>query len=382
MINTAKLEKVYESMKAEGVQYLILSEPSAINYLTGRKINPGERMMVFLIDALEEKAEFILSKLFPQEGEVGCPVTYFDDVDDYVGIVAEKICGGSFSGDGAVNADANVDSMECKKVMKIGVDKEWPAKFLLRLMELLPENKYINGSYILDHIRMIKDEKEQQLMIEASRYNDMGMEKLVPLVDKGLSENGLRDELLKIYLELGTDGFSFEPICCYGANAADPHHENNDATGKPGDSVILDIGCKINGYCADMTRTVFLGSVSEEQRKVYEIVKEANLRAIAAVKPGVRFCDVDAAARDYITEQGYGDKFVHRTGHSIGQDVHEFGDVSSVNTEVLKPGMVFSIEPGIYLTGDFGVRIEDLVLVTEDGCKVLNGYTKELQVIG
>ena len=131
-----------------------------------------------------------------------------------------------------------------------------------------------------------------------------------------------------------------------------------------------------------MTRTVFLGSVSEEQRKVYEIVKEANLRAIAAVKPGVRFCDVDAAARDYITEQGYGDKFVHRTGHSIGQDVHEFGDVSSVNTEVLKPGMVFSIEPGIYLTGDFGVRIEDLVLVTEDGCKVLNGYTKELQVIG
>lgn len=359
MLNTAKLEKVYDSMLAEGVQYLTLSEPSAINYLTGRKINPGERMMVFLINALERKAEFILSKLFPQEGEVGCPVTYFDDVDDYVGIVATKI-------------EGNV---------KVGVDKEWPAKFLLRLMEIQPENKYINGSYILDHIRMIKGEKEQELMIEASHYNDMGMEKLVPLVNKGFSEMGLRDELLKIYLELGTDGFSFEPICCYGANAADPHHENDDAKGKPGDSVILDIGCKINGYCADMTRTVFLGSVSEEQRKVYEIVKEANLRAIAAVRPGVRFCDVDAAARDYITEQGYGDKFVHRTGHSIGQDVHEFGDVSSANADILKPGMVFSIEPGIYLSGDFGVRIEDLVLVTEDGCKVLNNYTKELQVV-
>lgn len=359
MINTEKLAKVYASMKEESVQYLVLSEPSAINYLTGRKINPGERMMVFLLDAKEEKAEFILSKLFPQEGEVGCPVTYFDDVDDYVGIVAAKI----------------------EKGAKVGVDKEWPAKFLLRLMELLPENTYINGSYILDHIRMIKDEKEQELMIAASAFNDMGMEKLVPLVNKGLSEVGLRDELLKIYLELGTDGFSFEPICCYGANAADPHHENDDATGKHGDSVILDIGCKKDGYCADMTRTVFLGSVSEEQRKVYEIVKEANLRAIAAVRPGVRFCDVDAAARDYITEQGYGEKFVHRTGHSIGQDVHEFGDVSSANTEVLKPGMVFSIEPGIYLSGDFGVRIEDLVLVTEDGCKVLNNYTKELQVI-
>ncbi len=359
MINTAKLAKVYESMKKENVQYLVLSESSAVNYLTGRKINPGERMMVFLLNAEEEKAEFILSKLFPQEGEVGCPVTYFDDVDDYVGIVAKKIEEGT----------------------TVGVDKEWPAKFLLRLMELLPDNKFMNGSYILDHIRMIKDEKEQELMIAASRYNDLGMEKLVPLVNKGLSEVGLRDELLKIYLELGTDGFSFEPICCYGANAADPHHENDDATGKAGDSVILDIGCKKDGYCADMTRTVFLGEVSEEQRKVYEIVKEANLRAIATVRPGVRFCDVDAAARDYITEQGYGEKFVHRTGHSIGQDVHEFGDVSSANTDVLKPGMIFSIEPGIYLAGDFGVRIEDLVLVTEDGCKVLNDYTKELQVI-
>lgn len=359
MINIEKISKVYESMKLEDVQYLILSDPSAINYLTGRKIHPGERMMVLLLNAKEEKTEFILSKLFPQEGDVGCSVTYFDDVDDYVGIVADKI----------------------KKGMTVGVDKEWPAKFLLRLMGLLPENKYVNGSYILDHIRMIKDEKEQALMIEASHYNDMGMERLVPLVNKGLSEIGLRDELLKIYLDLGTDGFSFEPICCYGANAADPHHENDEVKGKMGDSVILDIGCQMNGYCADMTRTVFLGSVSKEQRKVYEIVKEANIRAIKAVKPGVRFCDVDAAAREYIVEQGYGDKFVHRTGHSIGRDVHEFGDVSSVNTEILKPGMIFSIEPGIYLPGEFGVRIEDLVLVTENGCKVLNNYTKELQVI-
>ena len=130
-----------------------------------------------------------------------------------------------------------------------------------------------------------------------------------------------------------------------------------------------------------MTRTVFLGNVNEEQKKVYNIVKTANERAIAAVKPGVRFCDVDAAARDYITEQGYGSYFVHRTGHNIGQEVHEAGDVSSANTDILKPGMTFSIEPGIYLTGNFGVRVEDLVLVTEDGCKVLNHFTKELIVV-
>jgi len=359
MLDMAKVEKVYESMKTEGVQWLIISEPSAVNYLTGRMIHAGERMMVLLLNAAEEKAHFILSKLFPQEGEVGCPVTYFDDVDDYVGMLAGML----------------------KKGDVIGVDKEWPAKFLLRLMELMPENRFINGSYILDQIRQIKSEKEQELMLEASRLNDLAMERLIPLVNKGYTETQLGEELLKIYLELGTDGFSFEPICCYGANAADPHHENDGTLGKDGDSVILDIGCKKDGYCADMTRTVFLGSVSEEQKKVYEIVKEANLRAIAAVKPGVRFCDVDAAARDYITEQGYGPQFVHRTGHSIGQDVHEFGDVSSINTAVLKPGMIFSIEPGIYLSGDFGVRIEDLVLVTEDGCRILNSYSKELVVV-
>lgn len=359
MLDMAKVKNVYESMKAEGVQWLIVSEPSAIKYLTGRMIHAGERMMVLLLNAVEEKTDFILSKLFPQSGEVGCPVTYFDDVDDYVGMLAGMINSGDV----------------------IGVDKEWPAKFLLRLMQLMPEKRFINGSYILDQIRQIKSEKEQELMLEASRINDLAMERLIPLVSKGYTENQLGDELLKIYLDLGAEGFSFDPICCYAANTADPHHENDGTTGKTGDAVVLDIGCKKDGYCSDMTRTVFIGTVSDEQKKVYEIVKEANMRAIAAVKPGARFCDVDAAARDYITEQGYGPQFVHRTGHSIGQDVHEFGDVSSINTAVLKPGMIFSIEPGIYLSGNFGVRIEDLVVVTEDGCRRLNNLSKDLIVV-
>lgn len=346
-------------MKEDGIRYLIVSDPSAVNYLTGRLIHPGERMMVLLLDAEKESTVFVLSKLFPQEEDLGCPIVYFDDVDDYVGMLSDMLENGS----------------------RIGVDKEWQAKFLLSLMERLLGCSFCNGSYILDHIRQIKSKEEQERMIEASRLNDLAVEKLIPLTKKGYTEKQLADELLKIYLELGAEGFSFEPICCYGANAADPHHENDDAKGRAGDSVILDIGCKKDGYCSDMTRTVFLGSVSEEQRKVYEIVREANRRAIEAVRPGVRFCDVDAAARNYITEQGYGPQFVHRTGHNIGQDVHEYGDVSSVNTEMLRPGMVFSIEPGIYLSGHFGVRIEDLVMVTEDGCRVLNHFTKDLIVV-
>ncbi len=131
-----------------------------------------------------------------------------------------------------------------------------------------------------------------------------------------------------------------------------------------------------------MTRTVFIGEVSERQKEIYDIVVEANLRGIAAAKPGNRMCDVDLAARNYIEEKGYGKYFTHRTGHSCGLEDHEFGDVSSVNEDIIKPGQCFSVEPGIYLPEEgIGVRIEDLVITTEDGCGVLNSYTKDLIVV-
>ncbi|MBR3642366.1 MAG: aminopeptidase P family protein [Parasporobacterium sp.] len=353
-----RAKRVFQALKNAGIDKMAVSDPSSVNYLLGKYIRPGERMMVLLLSSQDERVTFLLSRLYPQEEDPGCPIIYFDDTDDYVGMLAEKI------GEGET----------------VGVDKEWQAKFLLSLMQKRPDLKIVNGSPVFDGIRQVKDAKEQEFMREASRLNDQAMARLIPLVRSGYTEKELGEELLKIYLSLGADGFSFEPICCYGANAADPHHENDDTKGKAGDSVILDIGCRKDGYCSDMTRTVFLGAVSEEQRKVYEIVKEANLRAIAAVKPGVRFCDIDAAARDHIASFGYGDYFVHRTGHNIGQDVHEYGDVSSANENTVKPGMCFSIEPGIYLAGRFGVRIEDLVLVTETGCEVLNSYPKELTV--
>ena len=141
------------------------------------------------------------------------------------------------------------------------------------------------------------------------------------------------------------------------------------------------MGCKYKGYCSDMTRTVFYQEVSDEARNVYELVKAANEAAEAIIRPGVKLCDIDKTARDLITEAGYGKEFNHRLGHFIGKDVHEYGDVS-INFDLeVEEGMIFSIEPGIYLPGKFGVRIEDLVMVTKDGCKVLNSYPKDLKVI-
>ena len=352
-----KLNRVLESMKETGIEQLLISDPASINYLTGRYVNCMERMQVLYLD-VEGNHKFVIGKLFPQP-EMGVEVIYFDDTEDCVAKLASYM----------------------RKGTKIGVDKIWPAKFLLRLMELGVGTEYINASFIVDNIRQIKSAEEQDLMRQASRLNDLGCEKLIPLVSKGYTELEMGDKLLEIYLELGAEGHSFEPIIAYGDNAADPHHESDNSTGKVGDAVVLDIGCIKDGYCADMTRTVFIGEVSDEARKIYQIVLEANRRGIAAAKPGARYCDVDNAARDYITEMGYGEYFTHRTGHNIGMEVHEYGDVSGINENVLKPGMCFSVEPGIYVPGVAGVRIEDLVLITEDGCEVLNNLSKELTVV-
>lgn len=352
-----KLSRVLESMKEAGIEQLIISDPAAINYLTGRYIDCMERMQVLYLD-LEGNHKFVIGKLFPQS-EMGIDVVYFDDTQDSVELLAGYM----------------------RKGTKIGVDKTWPAKFLLRLMELEMGTEYINASFIIDEIRQIKSEEEKELMRAASKLNDIACEKMIALAAKGYNEFEMCDKLAKVYAELGADGYSFDPIIAYGDNAADPHHETDASTGKVGDCVMIDIGCKKDGYCSDMTRTVFIGEVSDEARKIYETVLEANLRGIAAAKPGARYCDVDNAARDYITEMGYGEYFTHRTGHNIGMEDHEYGDVSSINENILKPGMCFSVEPGIYVPGVAGVRIEDLVIITEDGCEVINKLSKELTVV-
>jgi Xaa-Pro dipeptidase len=229
---------------------------------------------------------------------------------------------------------------------------------------------------------MIKDEEEISLMREASKVNDKVMKEVIKVINENNDEKAICKLLADLYEKEGTHSFSFHPLIAYGANAAEPHHDSDSTKLKSGDSVIIDIGGLTNRYCSDMTRTVFYKTISEEQRNIYELVLKANLKAIEAVKPGVKFSEVDKAARAVIEAGGYGQYFTHRTGHNIGIEVHEFPDVSAANDNmVLQKGMIFSIEPGIYLPGNSGVRIEDLVVVTEHGCEVLNSHSKDLMVI-
>ena len=358
-MNQNRVSRVLKSMEEQGVSQMIISDSAAIFYLTGAFIVPGERLLVLYLN-VNGGHKLVINELFPQEKDLGVDLVWYNDIQDAVEVLFEYV--------------------DKDKVM--GIDKSWPSKFLLRLQELGGGSKFVNGSPIVDYVRMVKDEKEKELLRESSRLNDCAMERLIPWVGKGMTEKELNAKVREIYKELGCSGVSFDPITAFNKGAADPHHITDDSRGKKGDCVVLDIGGFKDNYASDMTRTVFLGEVSERAREIYDIVAEANRRGIAAAKPGNRMCDVDLAARNYIEEKGYGKYFTHRTGHSIGLEDHEFGDVSSVNEDIIKAGQCFSVEPGIYLPDEgLGVRIEDLVIVTEDGCEVLNKFTKDIIVV-
>ena len=207
------------------------------------------------------------------------------------------------------------------------------------------------------------------------------MEAAIAAVKAGAVESELAAYVEGLYRQHGADRSGEGQLVCFGPNGADPHHAPNGTVLRDGDSVVLDIFIPIRRYWCDMTRTVFFRSVSDEGRRVYETVKAANLAAEAVIRPGVPMKDIDRAARKLIEDAGYGPFFTHRLGHGCGLDCHEPPDNSASSPAVAEPGMVFSVEPGIYLPGKLGVRIEDLVLVTEDGCEVLNHASKELRVV-
>lgn len=354
-----RVNRILTSMEEQGIPQMIISDPVAIYYLTGKWIYPGERLLALYLN-INGNHKMVINELFPQKDDLGVEIVWYNDIQDGVAIMSQFV----------------------EKDRPMGIDKTWPAKFLLRLQGLGGGSRYVNASPIVDYVRMIKDEEEKELMRISSRINDEVMDELLRWVGKGMTEKELDAKVREIYAAHGCEDVSFSPITAFAQNAADPHHVTDDSKGKKGDCVVLDIGGFKDGYASDMTRTVFLGEVSERQKEIYNIVLEANLRGIAAAKPGNRMCDVDLAARNYIEEMGYGKYFTHRTGHSIGLEDHEFGDVSSVNEDIIRIGQCFSVEPGIYLPEEnLGVRIEDLVLITENGCEVLNKYTKEIIVV-
>lgn len=236
-------------------------------------------------------------------------------------------------------------------------------------------NDYIN------HLRSIKSEDEISCIKNAQSIAEKGYRHILNYICVGMSEKEVAVELEIFLKREGGEGLSFPIICSFGENAASPHSVPGNRKLKPGELCILDFGTIYNGYMSDMTRTFGIGNIDEEKQKVYNIVLESQNLAIKKIKKGEKCCEIDMVARSYISEKGYADYFGHGLGHSIGLEVHESPSLSKLNNTVLENNMIVTVEPGIYIPGKFGIRIEDMVVAKEDGYENITNIDKNLIIL-
>ncbi|MBV1758576.1 MAG: Xaa-Pro peptidase family protein [Dethiosulfatibacter sp.] len=261
---------------------------------------------------------------------------------------------------------------------RIGVNSTARAFNILDIMQKI-DVSFINGKSLLEDIRLIKTQDEIRDMKEAARRTDMVMEEIFEFIKPGMTEGEISDEVKKCFDKQGmVQEFA---IVASGPNCALPHYSGNDRVIENKDVVLLDIGGKYNGLCSDMTRTVFVGGVTERETIAYNIVLEATLKGIETVKKGVMAKEIDSAARNVIIENGFGNYFTTRVGHGIGYSVHEAPYINGNSELLMEDGMAFSIEPGIYIKNQFGIRIEDIVLVENGKGVSLNKVTKDLIIL-
>lgn len=247
--------------------------------------------------------------------------------------------------------------------------------------EKLLGTELIPAQCIFDELRAAKSDEEQQYMREAQAIAEKALEDVLLIIKPGVSERDIAAEITYRLLKHGAEGNSFDPIAVTGRNSSMPHGVPGDTLVESGDFVTLDFGCLHKGYCSDMTRTVAVGYATDEMKQVYGTVLEAQLAGIAAARAGVPGCDIDAAARKVIDGAGYGRYFGHAFGHSLGLYIHESPNASPACKTPLPAGAVISAEPGIYIPGKFGVRIEDVLILRENGCENITHAPKELIIL-
>ncbi|MEU6915749.1 aminopeptidase P family protein [Streptomyces olindensis] len=258
-------------------------------------------------------------------------------------------------------------------------DNAW-ALHLLALQQAVPGSSYASLTEALPMLRAVKDAAELELMTAAGAAADAAFEEIREVPFAGRRESEVAADLDRLLRRHGHEQVDFT-IVASGPNGADPHHEAGDRVIDRGDMVVLDFGGLKDGYGSDTSRTVHVGEPTDEERRVHDVVRAAQEAGFRAVRPGAACQDVDRAARVVIADAGYGEYFIHRTGHGIGVTTHEPPYMIEGEERPLVPGMCFSVEPGVYLPGRFGVRIEDIVTVTEDGGRRLNTTTRELVIV-
>jgi Xaa-Pro aminopeptidase len=249
-----------------------------------------------------------------------------------------------------------------------------------KMTETFSDTSWENCSMILEDLASVKDDHELDCIRVAVEVTDKVYEEILPMLSPGHTEKDVANAMVSKYREY-SEGEAYSPIVATGPNGALPHAIPTDREFKKGDFVVIDAAAKYAGYHADMTRTPIIGKSTSKHEEIYSIVKESQQRACNAAKAGVLCKKVDSVARDYIREMGYGDYYTHGTGHGLGLEIHTSPRFSPQSDQILEKNNVMTIEPGIYLAGWGGVRIEDDVIIGEDGCEILNKTTKDMVVL-
>ncbi|MGW1778113.1 aminopeptidase P family protein [Streptomyces sp. NPDC002143] len=359
----ARMERAAREAADAGLAGLLVAPGPDLVWLTGYAPTAATERLTLLVLAPGRDAVLVVPTLEAPDAAkaVGAPALtlrdWTDGKDPYAATAALLGTGGRF-----------------------GIsDNAW-ALHLLGLQKALPATSYASLTEALPMLRAVKDAAELELMAAAGAAADATFEEIRKVPFAGRRETEVGADLARLLRRFGHSQVDFT-IVASGPNGANPHHEVGDRVIERGDMVVLDFGGLKDGYGSDTSRTVHVGEPTDEERRVHDLVREAQEAGFRAVRPGVACQEVDRAARAVIADAGYGDRFIHRTGHGIGVTTHEPPYMIEGEERPMAPGMCFSVEPGVYLPGRFGVRIEDIVTVTEDGGRRLNDTTRELVIV-
>ncbi len=358
---SGRLDRARALLTGAGAEVLLLSVGADLPYFTGYEAMPLERLTMLVLpvdgDAVLMVPRLEAARVTPRGGAF---TTYaWDETDDPVELVAAL----------------------CRRAATALIGEQTWARFVLALQAVLPGLGFRSATPVTRELRMRKDETELGLLQAAAAATDRVVEALAGVTFVGRTERSIASEVQEMTRAEGHDVASFA-IVAAGPNAASPHHEPTHRVVAEGDTIVVDFGGRWRGYCSDTTRTFVAGEPTPEVADAHAVLADAQAAAREAIRPGVAAEAIDTAARSVIEAAGYGEYFIHRTGHGIGLEVHEHPYIVAGNSELLEPGMAFSVEPGIYIPNRFGMRIEDIMICTSDGGMALNRSPRRLTVVG
>lgn len=364
---TSRIARLSQIARVYGMDAVVIMPGANLQYLTGMTLHQSERIALVVIPTDGRDLLVVLPALeqprAQQEIQSTLPIKWFPWSDDEGPVEALRRAAAGLIG------------------RTVGVEYTTMRVLELRALEEVAGVHAIDATDTLAQLRMQKDEHELAAMREAVRIVESGLRTAIESIRVGMTERDIARVWEETMLAEGSEGHSFGTIVASGPHSANPHHTTGNRQVQAGDFIILDGGARHAGYCSDITRTVIIGEPSFQQKQLYEAVKAANAAATQAVHAGASGASIDQAARQVLQDAQFGQYFIHRTGHGLGMEIHEPPYIASTNKQRLPLGATFTIEPGAYIPGIGGVRIEDNVVLTANGADVLTTMSRELQVI-